>query len=306
MTELAQQSQIGRWQRSKQLTQSAWIVLKLDKKLATLPIIGALAGLGTLIAGGIVVIGLFAWISNSGNNTFTRNDAIIPVVLIVLGIIFVLGQNFIGSLINGAIFYGALERFEGRDATLKNSLAAAWQKARPLFWFSLLAGTVGLVLRFIERRLPFAAGIIVWIFGNAFWSVASLFSIPFIMTEKEPLGPIDATQKSVGLIKKVWGESVLVSIGVGLIGLVSTLAYLIVGIPLLIATNAVAGSDGAAGVGFIEFLGLMALFMILNVLSAIAKTAVFYWATTGRAPANFNQELLRSALTPKKARKIFV
>jgi hypothetical protein len=304
MTDLAQQSKISRWQRSKQLTQSAWIVLKLERKLATLPIIGVLAGLIIIIACGIALIGLCIWTIRPAGNTYTfRYNGLILVVPVAITILVL---SFIGSLINGAIVYGAMERFEGRDTTVKSCLAAVLQKARPLFLFSLLTCTVGLVLRLIEKRLPFVAGIIVKAIGNILWSVASLFSIPFIMTEKELLGPISAVKKSAGLIKKIWGESILVSIGVGLIGLVSTLTYLIVSASLIIVAHAGFGSAGAVGVGVVEFLGLMALCVILDVLSTIAKTAVFYWATTGRAPESFNQELLRSALTPRKARKIFV
>ncbi len=293
MSDFNQQPKMGHFKRSVELTKSAWHVLKLDKELMTLPLIGFLYSIVVLVISG-AVLGASSLVSGNGQSIIRAVAAVVAAV----------GLTFVSSLIAGAICYAAIHRFEGGDPTVKGSLAAARQKAKPLFLFSVLTATIGLVLRVIEERIPVGGVIMSWL-GSVAWSIASLFAIPFIVTSNEHLGPIEATKKSTSLIKQVWGESVLVSLGIGLIGILVTFGYLI--IATLVTTLFGLGIGVSAGVvvGILAILGFVALMIGLSVLGAIAKTAIFYWATTGKAPETFNQELLRTALTPKKARKIF-
>jgi len=284
---------IGRFKRSLELTKSAWQVLKLDKELLTLPLIGVLYSL--------VVLAIAGAIAGSSLLLSGRGQQLVGAIAAVAAIV---GLTFVSSLIAGAICYGAIERFKGGDPTVKGSLAAAKQKAKPLFMFSVLATTVGLVLRTVQEKLPLGGSIVAWL-GNVAWSVASLFAVPYIVTSDKDLGPIAATKKSAALIKQVWGESVLVSFGVGVIGLLVALGY----VSIAILVSMLLGSGLGAGFGIaaaaVAILGFIGLMIGLSVLSAIARTAVFYWATTGEAPEKFNKELLHSSLTTKKARKIF-
>lgn len=305
-----QPQKIGRFERSLELTKSAWRVLKLDKELLAIPLISMLVSvilLGIAIVGLAGVLGGLAW---SGTDLNPSNHSV-KTAAIVFGFIYLLAATFISSLTSGAIIHGALERFGGNDPTVKSSVSAALKKSKPLFLFSLLAATIGFVLRAIEDRVPLGGKIVAWLTDIA-WSVASLFAIPYIMTTSGYLGPIKATKKSATLIKKVWGESLIVSGGIGIIGLISILGYILLATALTFVIANLGGASAGAGIGWrlavllpLDILGFLALILILSVLGAIAKAAVFYWATTGEAPETFNKDLMQAALTTKKARKIF-
>lgn len=298
---------IGRFKRSLELTKSSWQVLKLEKNFVAIPVIGALLAILMMIMSTIIVGGVLLGISFMGGQEFALSynpdtDSFPLWMLIPLGVI-ILITTFVGSLIYGAIVYGAIERFKGNNPTLKSCFEAAYSKKKPLFMFSLLSATIGLILSWIEDRVPLAGQIAVRLTGAA-WSFASMFAVPFIMTSKEDLGPIASAKESVKLIKRVWGESIIISAGIGLVGFITALSYslLVFGISLVAGVFAQPLFFVGLAVGVI---GLIALSLVLSVLSNIAQSAIFYWATTGNAPKSFDKEILQSTMTPKKARKVF-
>ncbi|HSX45265.1 MAG TPA: DUF6159 family protein [Candidatus Saccharimonadales bacterium] len=296
-----------RVRRSWELVKSSWHVLKLDKELLTLPLIGMLLSLAVAIAAGILygLTILLHW----GNLTITQGSngtestahwgwtgAVILALLLI-------GVTFVSNFIAVAIAKGALDRFSGQDPTIKSSLRAAKARSASIFKWSLLSLTVGLILQTIQERVPFAAKILVWL-GEMVWGVATFFVVPIIAVSEKPVGPIQATKESTSIIKRVWGESLIVNLGVGLIALLSMLVY----IPLAIIISFLASTVSvplAIALGILAFLGFFVLILVFNVLGAIAKAAVYYWATTDKAPENFDKELLRASLTDRKARKIF-
>ncbi|HSW79328.1 MAG TPA: DUF6159 family protein [Candidatus Saccharimonadales bacterium] len=225
--------------------------------------------------------------------------------LLVLGIFLYIVLTIVGNFFSGALIYGATERFRGGDPTVASSIAGVKRKFRPLVAFSLMMATVGLALQILEDRLPFAGQVIAWI-GGAAWSIANLFAIPIIVLSEENVRPLQATKGSIQVIRKVWGEGVIAQIGIGVVGFLGILAYF-----AAIAFVAIIGSVlhvpsfiGVAAL-ILAVIGFLGLIVLLTTLSSIAKAALYYFATTGKAPETFNQELLRTAMTPKKARKIF-
>ena len=100
------------------------------------------------------------------------------------------------------------------------------------------------------------------------------------------------------------------NLGIGIIGLLTVVTYaIVVGggsaglIALHLAVNypsIIAWLFGTAAV-----LSFIVMVAVLSTIGAIAKAALYYYATTGEAPANFNSQLLHAAMTPKKARRVF-
>lgn len=303
---------LGRFKRSLALAKSSWQVLRLEKNFMLLPIVGMLIELGLIIAAAIVV-GLVllaataAYSAINGNDvSFAYNSSAnsgMPLWGIIPLGIFILISTFTASLVYGAIVYGALERFKGNDPTIKSCMKAAYMKKKPLFMFSLLSAFIGTILTFLEDRLPLAGKIATRLTGAA-WAFASMFAVPFIMTSKESLGPIESTKESVNLIKRVWGESLIISAGIGLVGTIAVLSYG----TLMFVSSVIAGMFQPTlffvGLGLGTVI-LIVMLIILSVLSNIAQAAIFYWATTGKAPKSFDKEILQSTMTPKKARKVF-
>ena len=301
-----QPAKIGKFKKSWLLTKSAWHALRLDKELFALPILGFALSVAVLVPAGIVAFinpGNTLYVSNITNDAAEGNiapagyAAILAVGLILASI---------SAFISGAVVYGALERFKGNDPTIKTSLTAAWKRIGSLIAFTAFSSTIGFILSEIANRIPFLGGkIVIWL-ADAAWRIASFFAIPVIVTSEHPVNPLDATKKSVGIIKKVWGESLIVSATVGIITIISFLGYFGI-VAIAFSAFGLMALPGIAFValGILALIGLLVLALLFGMLEAFVKAAIYFYAVTGESPAHFNQQLLRQAFTTKKAKKVF-
>ena len=142
--------------------------------------------------------------------------------------------------------------------------------------------------------------------AQASWGVASFFAVPFIVTSPTPLGPVRATKQSVGLMKQVWGESLIAGGTVTLIAVIVSFAYLAIVIAVYAALNLVITSGAVFTLMFFGAVGgLLLISALFSVLDAVVTAAIFYYATTGESPVAFDQRLMRQAFTHKQARNVF-
>lgn len=294
----------SRFSRGMALAKSSWRVLTLDKELVALPALSIIFSVvAVMLVVAIAILSVVLASHATGNPNFS-SSAGWPFV--ILAICFYMVIAVVANFFGGAVVYGATQRFRGQDPTVKSSIGGAWKKFRPLFAFSIMMATVGLALQLLEDRLPLAGKIVAWI-GGAAWSVANVFAIPVIVLDDKNVAPFTATKESVKIIKKVWGEGVIAQFGISLVGLAAYLGYF--------AFWAFVGFVGSAigniptvvtGVAiFLAILGFIALALLFSTLTNIAKAALYHYATTGEAPEMFSKELLRTSMTPKKARRIF-
>jgi hypothetical protein len=300
---------IGRTHRGWEITKSAWRVLKLDKELVALPLLSSILSiLGIVSMVAISLVGAHyltgATLADVFNNGTENAWSYVAVFVTYLFTAFIV--NFFGA----AITYGAIERFRGNDPTLRKSIAAAQHHVSSIAKFSLLTATIGFALQALEEHVPLAGKVAVWLV-HASWSIASMFAIPVIVMSDKPTGPIEATRKSVDIIKKTWGETAASQIGIGLIQIMYIIGWfsLVAALTVSIVIFPVPGNYSLMGIGIASMslfiLGLVIISVIFSTLAAIAKAAVYHYATTGESPEMFNKQLLREAMTPKKARKIF-
>ncbi len=302
--------QVGRIQKGWEITKSSWLVLKLDKELMGLPALSLLVSFVALLAFAAAAFTYFIYQSTGGINpvghTFTFATDKVPTWIsgiFLISIYFVM--TLITNLFGAAVIYGATERFNGGDPTVSSSMNGAMRKLRPLALFSLMMSTIGLLFQALEDRVPFAGQIAVWLM-NAAWSVANVFAVPVIVLSDRQVGPLEATKESVKIIRQVWGESVVADIGISVIAVLSMGAYLFAsgavffGLSFFTQDPAVLIATTVAA-----FFGLIVLATIFTTLASIAKAALYHYATTGKTPETFNQELLQASMTRKKARKVF-
>lgn len=286
--------------RGWQLTKSSFKVLKLDKELVLFPFLNMVAVLALLIAGSILLLSSSGFFDAGYDTNTLFADGYLGYVVLFL---FYILTSFIATYFGAAIIHGALRRFRGEDPNIKSSLAAANKQIVSIAVFSLFSGTLGYLLNFIENRVPFGGKVLTWLAGLA-WGIASFFAIPIIVTSDEYTSPISATKKSIDIMKKAWGDSLVSQISVGAVTFVLTLAYVAVIIPVVIILF---GFNSAIGLGItvIGLFGLVGLSLVFSALGSIVQAAVYHYATTGESPAQFDKELMKSAMTPKKAKKIF-
>lgn len=297
---------IGRFKKSWLLTKSAWHGFRLDKELIALPMAGLLISTVLIVAvvaaailspNGIFYNARFGGLNGELTLTPWGIAALVAVTLII---------TIIGTFVTGAVVHAALERFKGNDPTIRSSLRAAWSRIGSLSAFSVFSYTVGFVISELASRIPVIGGAIVGWLAGAAWNVASFFAIPVIVSSDTPQNPISATKRSLGIIKQVWGESLIVSATVGIIAFLTILAYSFVSIAGLAALGIWGASGIIMGVLIgLVFFGLIGIILLFSVLEGFVKAAIYHYATTGESPATFNRQLMHQAFTPKKARKVF-
>jgi hypothetical protein len=303
---------VGVFRRGWRLTKSSWHILKLDKELTAIPFISFIVTLAVLIPIGLIFLMNATFdVSSSTSQSSTESvyqSNLAPWQQGLLGIAAYFLITFVANFFAGAIIYGAVQRFNGGDPSVKTSISGASRKFRPLILFSLMMTTVGLFFQFLEERLPFAGALAVRLFDAA-WNIANIFAIPVIVLSEGNVSPIDATKQSVQVVKKVWGESIVVNLGIGLIAAFSYIIYLMIAVAASALTFSLGGGQAIHApliiVASLSAVGFIGLILIFTTLTSIAKAALYQYAVTGQAPGSFDKELLRSSMTPKKARKIF-
>ncbi len=293
------EKKIGIYKRSWLLNKGAWRALQLDKELLALPFLALLASLLVLAIGGIGFVA-----STGGSFDSAANQDVGPIGYLLLFGLYV-GFAFVTNFFGAAIIHAALQRFAGHDPNLRSSIAAAKKQVRSIAVFSLFSATIGYVLGFIEQRVPFGGKVVTWLAQLA-WGVASFFAIPVIVTEDKYIGPVSATKRSVAVIKKAWGESVVSQLSLGVLQAMITIIYVAIGVGIGV-NAAIAGlSTGiVAGFSVLAILGLVAIFLVFSAMGSILQAAVYHYAVTGESPLHFDKKLIQAAMTPKKARKIF-
>jgi hypothetical protein len=283
---------------STKLTKAAWRTLKLDKEILWAGILSMLVSLllFALMIGGVTLIMYQAY--GSGAEMDENSVAGNAVFYVIIGI-FLFVSYAVANYFSGAVAHAALKRFRGEDPTLRGSLGASAKKIGSLTAYSGLQATVGLVLNIISDRLPIGGKIATWLVGAA-WGIATMFAIPVIMDNKETR-PLKTVRTSAITLKKVWGESAFIGIGLGLIEIVVTIVmmFILVGsvaISVVLSTW-VYGAAAAA----IFVLGIIAFGVVMSTLRTIIMTAAYYYASTDQLPAGFDDELIRSMFRPKRA-----
>ena len=205
---------------------------------------------------------------------------------------------FVTNFFAGAISHAAFRRFDGEDPTMRESLAAAKSKSGSLVKYTGLQVTVGLVLSIIADRVPFAGKIAVWLAG-ATWSVASMFSIPVIMSTNET-NPVRVVKKSAKTFVDIWAESVFIGLTLGVISIVATIGTMVVVLGLFALSIGFQSVSLAILAAIIFFASVVGIALLSNTLQQIVMTAAYYYASTGKVPTGFDEELVRSMFRPKR------
>jgi hypothetical protein len=270
------------------LAKSSWSVLKAEKELALIPVLSFFATLAVMaLAGGGVYFSLTEKVTQPGNSTSLQATPLTYVV----GAIGYLAITFVVTYFTAVLVSGAHQYLTGGNPTLGSAFAQASSRLGQIFAWSMLTGTVGLILQAIRSRAGFLGQIVVNLVGMA-WEIVTWLAVPVVVVEGT--GAIDSLKRSAGLFKKTWGENLVAQAGFGLLGLLLMLPAVV--IALLVGTAIpVAGLAVAA-------LWVAVVSVVLSALNGIFRTALYMYAAGEQAPAQFSQEELDGAFAPKKSR----
>jgi hypothetical protein len=282
--------------RSWELTKVTFDVINKDRELIWFALLSFF--FSTIFAVTMIVPTVLATLMNEG---FSQES----LQLFEYAIIFItyFGLAFIATFFNVCVVYTTKIRFEGGNATFGESLKFAFSRFWLIVQWSLLAATVGLLMRLLEnfaRRLgrpgQIIMGILIALIGMA-WTIVTIFVVPVLVYKG--LGPVDAVKKSIQVIKKTWGESLIKAIGLGLIQFLIMLGIIVAAGLLTYGLSMMFEMKGLLiGIG-IGVLLLLLVGLVFSVASTIFNTALYVYANNGQIASGFDENLIKGSFKSK-------
>jgi Family of unknown function (DUF6159) len=280
---------MGTLSRSWELLGQSFAVLRADKELMWLPVVSAifcLAATVIIFSSALILLVPLGSIPHDAGQQKVLFQEMAPFVFL-----FYLATYSIGIFFNVALVSIASNRLDGGHATLNDGLEAAWKRKWRIMQWALLAATVGMLLKMLQRRLRFLGRIITSVIGFV-WVLASFFVVPLLAAED--IGPLEALYKSAQILRDTWGEEVVGGFSFGLI--FSLLALPGILLPLLGVRFGQTGMVAGLAAAVIYWL-------LLGVVSSAARgifvAALYRYASTRQVSAGFRLDDLSRAWQPK-------
>ena len=200
-----------------------------------------------------------------------------------------------------ALVASVIHRMSGGDPHVRYGISQANHHLGAILTWTLIAATVGLILKALEsaargQRGGIIAQIIVSVLGFA-WGLMVFFVIPVIVVEG--VSGISAIKRSSSVLKQRWGEAVIGTQGISLIIMLATLV--VAGIPIILGITAVNGGVGIIGVPLVALGAGIAVLMMAggSALDSTYRAVLYNYATTGET-GGVSKELLDSTFRPKQ------
>jgi hypothetical protein len=211
----------------------------------------------------------------------------------VLVFAYYLVTSFVLTFFNAALTGAALIRLRGGDPTVMAGLRIAMSRLGVIFTYSMIAATVGMVLRSVEgnnrRRSSFLSHVL-----GAAWSVATFLAVPVMMAESA--GAIDSIKQSSLLLKKAWGDQLSGRLTLGGFRFLGALVLLTVGSPFYYWATETGNRELAIGASVGLGVSFLVLTLVVSALGSIYATAVYQHASGGELGEGFAREMVRSSL----------
>lgn len=273
-----------KFSRSWELVKASAAVLRSDKELMLFPVISVIA---TLVVLATFAIPTFAFrLFEGGVGAFG----------VVWAFLFYFCQYSVIIFFNCALVGAAMIRLEGGDPTLKDGFDVARSRIGPILGYAAIAATVGVVLQSLKNR---DNNFIVRMIGSGLgvaWTLATFMVVPVLVSQD--VGPIDALKKSVGLLKRTWGENAIGNVGIGVaFGLITFAVIVVGGVFAYLAAQVSTGLAIAVVALFV--IGVLMLGVYQSALSGIYSAALYRFATDKKAPAGFEGAQLEHAFGAK-------
>jgi hypothetical protein len=282
---------MGRFARTWALTKESLAILKANPHLSVFPILSGIASI-------VVCASFFVPLAISDPGLWKGNFAGPHYLLLAA---FYAVSYFVVIFFNSALVSCAYRSFRGEPSTVKQGLADAARHLPAIIFWSLIAATVGTILRIIGERGGLIGQIISALVGTA-WSLVTAFVVPVIILENA--APFPAIKQSGSYLRKTWGETLIAGASLGLVGLVLGLGALI---PITAAIMLLAGGMWVPAVPAAAIAVLYCLFVavVMSAVGGIFNTGLYLYAATGQVPAGFSPEYVQGAFEPKSKKGFF-
>ena len=265
------------------LFKGSFAVLKENKQLIIFPVFSGLSIL--LIIGSLFLTGFPKGIENNEGDI----ESYLGGTSIFLLFGFYVLNYFIVYFFNVALIHCTRLYFQGEEVSVRAGLQFAFSRIGAIFSWSLVAATVGLILKAIQENSDWLGKIITGIIG-VIWNIATFFVVPVLAYENT--GPFEAIKRSSKIMKENWGESLTATFSFALF---QFLAIIIVGLPLYFIGamfNPITGICLAVTGAFI-------IFSIFSAAENIFISAVYH-NIKGDPVKHIDQEMVRNLFESKK------
>lgn len=271
------------------LAKQSFNVLKLDKELLLFPVFSGIACIlvTASFAIPIFISGAFE-IPEAGLSSGQK------VLYSVLAFAYYFVSYFIIIFFNSALVACAIIRLKGGDPVVSDGIGASMARLPQIAGWALVSATVGLILKSIESRSERVGEIVAGLLGMA-WSITTFFVIPVLVVEKA--GPVDAFKRSVGIMKKTWGESLTANFGIGII----TFLVSLLGVGVIVVGGVMMGTSAVLG-GILIGLGIIWILfvsLVSSALNSILLAALYIYAAEGKSPDHFDNGMIKGAFAPR-------
>lgn len=254
----------GRIARGFRLARVALEVLGSDRRLMLLPMLSAFCALVALLA-----------TATLARRVHVGSDAVQVIAPVWLAAYVV---SFITIFFNVALVHVVARRWQGEPARLRDGVSAARRRVGAVAGWAVLTTTVGLLLRLVERLTLGISQVVLGLFADVAWSVASFFVVPVLVVERR--GPARALRRSGQLVRERWAEGIGGATPIAL-------ATLMVVLPLvgLIFIGLVFYVTGLTAPGMLAMAGgavaIVAVCIVSGAVTQVFTLAVFQHATGG-------------------------
>jgi hypothetical protein len=251
----------GKIGRGWRLTKVAWNLIRRDRTMLTL----ALIGIGSVTFFTILIFALGGYFSHPHHASGGH--------LGLIALIALYPSILVGVFFNVALACAASAAFDGEQMSAGEAIRMAWGKRWRIAAWSLVSAVIGVIVSEIANRLPGGTKLVGWLAGAA-WGLATIFVVPILAMEG--IGALSAVKRSAGLVRSRWGEGLTGNLA---IGAWSVLVAIPAGLTLGIGA-AVAKTRPGAGLVLVA-IGLIALVALSTVVAAtrqVFAVALFRYA----------------------------
>lgn len=197
---------------------------------------------------------------------------------------------FVIIFFNAGLVSYVVMKMNGGTPTVGDGLRAALERWPLIAGWALIAATVGFLLKIIEDRSDKIGQIVASILGGA-WALITFLVVPILVVEQK--GPFSALKESTLLLKKTWGENIIMNFSFSAIMFLLMIPAIAVIILATMAHNVVVLEVCVAGV--IAYFVLLAL--VQSALEAVFQTAIYTYARINQVSTGFDESDLKSTIT---------
>ena len=261
-------------------------MLMEDKKLLLFPFLSAIFAILLLIGFIIpfVITGVFSNVSGL--------EQIGAVTGIIVLFSYYLITSFFAIFFNVALVHSIKEKIEGEGEGIGSSIRFAFSRSRTILSWALLSAIVGMILKTIEdtaRNVKGVGGFILIIIKGVIgftWVLLTYFVVPVIVYQN--LGVVDTIKKSGSILKQKWGEALFAGFSTGIMTILMIVAWVIVGIILIMVSMVVNPILGIIMAGIV-FFGFLIILLISSAMGMVTRTLLFLYAEKGVLPPGLEE-----------------